>query len=325
MSDDLLLKIAIPMGALIFLALGIYLFKDAHRRRIQKRIDRVTHRKASTDTKTVMNSLRKANESALPLFLAVLLRNIPTISSLQIRLERAGIKMPADIYVTMCAGICLIIGGGIFFLKNSPGLAVFAGIICGFAIPHIIVGFKGKSRGKKFLKLFPDAIDFIVRGLRSGLPIVESFNVIGNEMEEPLKDAFLNIGEQVRLGMPLEKALQEISNKLGLAEFNFFVTTIILQRETGGNLSEILNNLGDVLRKRFMMRMKIKAMAAEAKASAMIVGSLPFVVLSALMVISPDYLRPLFDDPRGKIALAGAAFSLLLGIGIMFKMATFEI
>ena len=184
---------------------------------------------------------------------------------------------------------------------------------------------KGAGRIKSFLKLFPDAIDFIVRGLRSGLPVTESMNMVGKEMEEPLGSIFASIGESVRLGVSLEKALQDTAKKLNTTEFNFFVTSIILQRETGGNLSEILGNLSDVLRKRFMMRLKIKAMSSEAKASAIIVGSLPFVVILALLFVSPGYLDPLIDDPTGNLAAAGATTSLLLGIGIMIKMTKFEI
>jgi tight adherence protein B len=183
----------------------------------------------------------------------------------------------------------------------------------------------GAKRLKKFLVLFPDAIDFIVRGLRSGLPVTESMNIVGKEMEEPVGSIFAHIGESVKLGVPVDKALQDTAKKLGLTEFNFFVTSIILQRETGGNLSEILNNLSEVLRTRLMMRMKIKAMSSEAKASAIIVGSLPFIVIAALMYLSPDYLIPLIDTTKGNCIALGCAFSLMFGIGVMIKMTKFEI
>jgi tight adherence protein B len=144
-------------------------------------------------------------------------------------------------------------------------------------------------------------------------------------MEEPIGSIFAIIGESVKLGVSVEKALTDTAKKLKTTEFNFFVTSIILQRETGGNLSEILSNLSDVLRKRFMMRMKIKAMASEAKASAIIVGALPFVVILALMFVSPGYLDPLMFDSRGHVAAGIAAAMMATGIGVMIKMTKFEI
>ena len=150
-------------------------------------------------------------------------------------------------------------------------------------------------------------------------------NMVGVEMEQPIGGIFAEIGESIRLGVPAEKAMADMAKKLGSTEFNFFVTCIVLQRETGGNLSEILSNLADVLRKRFMMRMKIKAMSSEAKSAAMIVGSLPFIVTLALTFLSPGYLNPLIDDPKGNFALGIAVTSLCTGIGIMMKMSRFEI
>lgn len=145
------------------------------------------------------------------------------------------------------------------------------------------------------------------------------------EIGEPVGEVFSGVMERVQLGMTLEKALTEMAKRMDCTEFNFFVTSIILQRETGGNLGEILDNLAEVLRKRSMMRLKIKALSSEAKASAIIVGSLPFVVTLVLFFIQPEYLDPLFTDYRGNIALASASCSLMLGVGIMFKMSRFEI
>jgi tight adherence protein B len=133
------------------------------------------------------------------------------------------------------------------------------------------------------------------------------------------------VSQQTQLGVPMEKALMDNAEKLGLTEFNFFVTTIILQRETGGNLSEILNNLADMLRQRHMMKLKIGALSSEARASAYIIGSLPFLVFSILMVISPSYLQPLFDDARGNKALLMAMGSLGVGAFIMKRMTQLEI
>ena len=129
----------------------------------------------------------------------------------------------------------------------------------------------------------------------------------------------------MKLGVPMEKALTEVAKNLRLTEFNFFVTSIILQRETGGNLAEILNNLSEVLRSRYLMKMKIKAMSSEAKASAYIIGALPFVVIGAVGVLSPEYMKPLINDYRGNICAGVAASMMAFGAWIMNRMIQFEI
>lgn len=291
-----------------------------------KRMARVTGRK-STSVQKSMDALslrRKANTSKMPA-LSKLFGGFTSTAALKAKLERAGLSISAEMFIMMCVSI--IIGCVLLFLllKKPPILGLFLGLFFGFIVPRFVVNFRANKRLKRFLVLFPDAIDFIVRGLRSGLPVSESMNMVGQEMEQPVAGIFAEIGESVRLGVTLEKALQETAKKLKSTEFNFFATSIVLQRETGGNLSEILNNLADVLRKRYMMRMKIKAMSSEAKASAMIVGSLPFIVIAALTFVAPDYLVPLYETSSGNIAAACAALSLTIGITIMIKMAQFEI
>ncbi|MBY0406342.1 MAG: type II secretion system F family protein, partial [Rickettsiales bacterium] len=178
---------------------------------------------------------------------------------------------------------------------------------------------------KAFLRVFPDAIDLIVRGLRSGLPVSESLVLVSTEVPEPVGSVFKNISNKMKLGVTLEKALQETALELGMTEFNFFTTCIVLQRETGGNLSEILNNLSEVLRSRFIMRMKIKAMSSEARASSYIIGALPFVVIAAVSVLTPEYMRPLYEDSRGNVAAGIAAFMMISGLWVMNRMTNFEI
>jgi tight adherence protein B len=204
-------------------------------------------------------------------------------------------------------------------------LCVLVGILVGLGLPHMVVSRKIKRRQLSFLKLFPDAIDLMVRGLRAGLPVAESFITVSKELPPPMGDTFATIAQQTQLGMPMEKALTENALKLNLTEFNFFVTTIILQRETGGNLGEILSNLSDMLRQRHMMKLKIGAMSSEARASAYIIGALPFLVFMILQVVSPDYLKPLFNDYRGNKALIGAMCSLGMGAFIMKRMTQLEI
>lgn len=324
MDHKTLVEIAVPLGSILTVLVVIFLLGGNKRKRMAQRIGRVTRRQTVTQKNVDVLSLRKTKESGLP-FIGELLLSFTKLSALQAKLERAGLAIAPDMYVGVCFGITIVVFAIIVLAHKPIILGILAGGILGIVAPYLVVLKKGSDRIKKFLTLFPDAIEFIVRGLRSGLPVTESMNMVGGEMEEPIGSIFAGMGESVRLGVPVEKALTDTAKKLGTTEFNFFVTSIIMQRETGGNLSEILGNLADVLRKRFMMRMKIKAMSSEAKASAIIVGSLPFVVIVALTLVSPGYLDVLVDDPRGNVACAIGLGMLSAGIGIMMKMARFEI
>lgn len=327
MKGDLLQwQYIVPVAVLLGGLFIWFMITAPKRQKLEQRIARVTYKRGAIVKSGLGDtlSLRKAKEAGLPI-IGKMLMNITSMASLRARLERAGMMIAPDKYVSICGGIFLLIVLFMVLTHKPPVMAVLFGLLLGVGFPYFYVGFKGGKRIKKFLTLFPDAIDFIVRGLRSGLPVTESMNMVGGEMEEPVGGIFASVGESVRLGVPVEKALADTAKRLNSTEFNFFVTSIILQRETGGNLSEILNNLSDVLRKRFMMRMKIKAMASEAKASTMIVGSLPFFVATALYFTTPGYLDSFIYDSRGHFALACAAASMTTGITIMIKMARFEI
>jgi tight adherence protein B len=325
MSRTDIIQVILPAVLLLAVCVGVFLWWEAKSKKRQQRIDRVTKRRGASPRKAADTlSLRRTEKGALPI-IGALLNTISPMASLRARIERTGLNLTPDKYVVGCIAITLVVGLAVKLLHKPSILAVLAALVMGLVIPHLVISYLATKRIKKFLLLFPDAIDFIVRGLRSGLPVTESMNMVGAEMEAPINKIFASMGESVRLGVPVEKALGDMSKKLGSTEFNFFVTSIILQRETGGNLSEILSNLSDVLRKRFMMRMKIKAMSSEAKASAMIVGALPFIVIAALSFISPNYLDPLMDDPKGNLAAAGACLSMTMGIFVMYKMTKFEI
>jgi tight adherence protein B len=195
----------------------------------------------------------------------------------------------------------------------------------GAAIPHFWVGRTINKRLSDFVVRFPDALDLMVRGLRSGLPVTETLGIISTELPGPVGEEFKLVTERIRIGKTMEEALQDTANRLGIAEFNFFCITLAIQRETGGNLAETLANLGDVLRKRSQMKLKIKAMSSESKASAYIIGSLPFIVFGLIYSINPTYMGKFFIDER-LIGMGIGAF-IWLGLGgfIMAQMINFEI
>ena len=214
----------------------------------------------------------------------------------------------------------------LLMLRGAPVLlSLLLGLFVGIGGPHFVIGRMIKRRINKFNASFPDAIELMVRGLRSGLPITETLGIVASEVPGPVGIEFRIVSDKMKIGRTMEAALQDTADRLGTAEFQFFVITLAIQRETGGNLAETLSNLADVLRKRAQMKLKIRAMSSESKASAYIVGALPFIVFGLVWFINPKYMRGFFIDQR--LIVAGIGGMVWMGIGafIMAKMVNFEI
>ncbi len=211
-------------------------------------------------------------------------------------------------------------------IQGMPFLfALFLGLFVGAGLPHMVVGFFIQRRITRFNAKFPDAIELLVRGLRSGLPITETMGIVGSEVEGPVGEEFRAVSDKMKIGKTLDQGLQETADRLGTPEFQFFVITIAIQRETGGNLAETLANLADVLRKRGQMKLKIKAMSSESKASAYIIGALPFIVFGLIWFINGAYMQNFFIDERLIVAGLGGLVWMSIGAFIMSKMINFEI
>jgi len=193
----------------------------------------------------------------------------------------------------------------------------FAGFLLA---PRTLLTIHQSRTERKFIALFPDAIDMCVRMLRAGLPVSAAIRTIGAEGPPPVNQVFSVIADRVEIGIPLEEALRMTGKELGLDDFRFFAAVVALQRSTGGNLAQTLELLAEIMRKRRAMRLKARATTGEVRASAYILGSMPFMIIIALLVLSPDYLEPLFSDPRGHIVLATAAGSLTLAFYTMRKL-----
>jgi tight adherence protein B len=204
-------------------------------------------------------------------------------------------------------------------------LALLFGLFVGIGLPHLIVGRAIEGRVGKFIGKFPDAIELLVRGLRSGLPISETIGVVGQELDGPVGEEFRSVSDKMKIGRTMDAALQETADRLDVPEFQFFVITIAIQRETGGNLAETLANLANVLRMRGQMKLKIKAMSSESKASAYIIGALPFLVFALIWFINGSYMQRFFVDERLILIGMGAMVWMAIGAFIMSKMISFEI
>lgn len=252
-------------------------------------------------------------------------RLLPNPAKLAKRLDKTGRDWTMGQYGMACAGVALtmlILGIGIGL---SLLLALVLAIVLGLWLPSMVVNRIISRRLTKFTARFPDAIDLLVRGLRSGLPIAETMGIVGHEVPGPVGEEFRAVADRMRIGRTMDAALQDTADRLETPEFQFFVIAIAIQRETGGNLAETLSNLADVLRKRAQMKLKIKAMSSESKASAYIVGALPFMVFGLIWMINRPYMTHFFTDPRLMIVGAGGFLWMGLGAFIMSRMISFEI
>jgi tight adherence protein B len=253
------------------------------------------------------------------------LRLIPKPALLRRRLQQTGRSWTLAQYGLVSLGIIVVVAG-LLIVKGLPViLALLVGIAVGVGLPHKVIGKLIKRRVGKFTARFPDAIELMVRGLRSGLPISETLGIVADELPGAIGDEFRTVSDKMKIGRTMEAALQDVADRLGTPEFQFFVITLAIQRETGGNLAETLANLADVLRKRAQMKLKIKAMSSESKASAWIVGSLPFIVFLLIWFINGKYMQTFFVDERLMIAGAGGLCWMGIGVFIMAKMVDFEI
>ena len=245
---------------------------------------------------------------------------IPRRDQLVLKLDRAGISMELGqlALIVGLVGVVLIIG---LAMANVPlPLAITGGVACTLALPTIVINSRVKSRLAKFTTQFPDAIDMMVRGLKSGLPVSECITNVGLEVPDPTGAEFRKVTDQMRLGKTLEEALWDTADRLDTPDFKFFVISMSVQRETGGNLAGTLQNLSSILRQRQAMKLKVKALSSEAKASAWILGLLPFIVLGLIMMLNPEYGGILFTNPKATIALVGGLVWMSIGVFIMSRM-----
>lgn len=317
--------LGLGMGGVILLIGFAVTAANSAQHRIDERVSTVVDR-ARPKSATVETNLRHREQTTGIGILDRLIKLLPRPRLLEKRLIRTGLNAGIGHYVLAC----LITGLSSAFLAvvlvGLPmALAGLIGVILGVGLPHMAVGMMIKRRSERFIALFPEAIDLIVRGLRSGLPVTESLHTVMNEISNPVGGEFRRIVDSLALGKTLEDAMWDAADRVEAQEFRFFVVSMSVQRETGGNLAETLDNLADILRRRRQTKLKIRALSSEARASAMIIGALPFVMFGLIYLVNPEYLQPLFTELVGQIMLGVGLLWLTLGFVIMAKMVRFEI
>ena len=244
--------------------------------------------------------------------------------SLEARLQQAGLTVSLRNFWVVSGVFGLLVAGVILFLRQPVWVAVGLGFAGGVGLPRWVVGFLAKRRTKQFTGAFSDAIDIIVRGIKSGLPVNDCLRIIARESPAPLGPEFQGLVENVAMGMTMEQGLEKMYSRMPTNELRFFTIVLAIQSKTGGNLAEALGNLSAVLRARKLMREKVKALSSEATASAMIIGCLPPGVVMMIQVTSPAYMSTMYTDHRGNLMLMGGALWMATGIFVMHRMINFK-
>jgi tight adherence protein B len=322
----MLLYLILIVGAVGVLLLLLKLMSGpSPEKALKRRMEPVKERHAEGVTAAAQAQIRKLMAARASRFEGLASTLIPRPALLRKRLEMTGKDISLGKYAMFSLGLALFVMV-LLMVRGSPFfLALFLGLFAGIGLPHFVVGKMIVRRINKFNTNFPDAIELMVRGLRSGLPISETLGVVASEIGGPVGIEFRGVADKMKIGRTMEAALQDTADHLGTAEFQFFVITLAIQRETGGNLAETLSTLADVLRNRASMKLQIRAMSSESKASAYIVGSLPFVVFVLVWLINPNYMTTFFTDQRLTVAGLGGLLWMSIGGFIMAKMVNFEI
>lgn len=245
--------------------------------------------------------------------------------SIAARLRQAGLGVSVPMFWISSAVLGVVAFFACLALRQSPLIGLGLAFGAGVGLPRWILGFLTARRVKRFTEAFPDALDIVVRGIKSGLPVNDSLRIIGKEAPEPLASQFNRLVEGLGMGMTMDQALEKMHTEIPTSEVRYLAIVLGIQAKTGGNLAEALANLSSVIRARKLMREKVKALAAEAVASAAIIGSLPPLVAIMLLVTAPDYVGVLFSDPRGHILLMIGGFWMGCGILAMRKMINFKL
>jgi tight adherence protein B len=320
--------VASLVGVGLFAAAWVALFGQDERR-LRRRVDRLrAPRTARVEQsgRPVESLRRNRSDSSIAGFDRLIKRFVPNIGLLRLRLARSGWPLKVGDYLLICLALSAITMLAIWLAFDFSALIdALVAVIVGVGLPHLALQQQINRRLKKFVALLPEALDLIVRGIRSGLPASEALKTIADEIDDPVGTEFRQVTDQMRIGVALDEAMWAAARRLGIAEFNFLVISLSIQQETGGNLAEILEKLSDMVRRREQMRLKVKAMSSEARASAMIIGALPFIMCGVISFVNPGYMNVLFTDPRGWVMIGVGLTSLLIGLAVMAKMIRFEI
>jgi tight adherence protein B len=320
--------VALAVGGLALAILFPFLRSSA----ADRRIDQITTGKREAKSNSFRSRFQEDQKDARRRQIADTLKQIEDQErqrkkkiNLRTLIQQAGLDISVRTFwvFSMACGAALFI---VPLFIGAPLLVAAGSAFVGFlGLPRWFLGFLRRRRQNTFLNDFADAIDVMVRGLKAGLPVSEAMKIIASETGPPVGPEFIEVVDGQRVGIALDQGIERMVERIPLAEVNFLAIVMSIQSKTGGNLSEALGNLSKVLRERKKMKAKIRSVSQEAKSSAAIIGSLPFVIMGALLMLNPNYLNPLFETSVGNMLLIGSGVWMTMGVLVMRKMINFEI
>jgi tight adherence protein B len=310
----------VTAGSLVHVFIYPYLSGDINAEKRQAALRPMAAKRGAERPADAANRRKQITESIKELEL----RGKRKKQSLETQIARAGLYWTRNKYIGASLASATFFGGLFWIFRVHPIVIVAAMGVGGFGFPAWILNFLCKHRLRKFVNEFPNAVDIIIRGVKAGLPLGDCLRVIATESAEPVRSEFRQIVEAQAMGLSTGEAVERIVERVPIAEANFFAIVINIQQKSGGNLAEALANLSTVLRARKQMKGKIKAMASEAKASAYIIGCLPFIVAVMTYITSPKYMELLWTTQTGELVLGGCAVWMGIGMFVMKNMINFD-
>jgi len=318
----------IAVVVFVLVAAGVFamasLFDDrrSHARVLRERLSTV-QQASERQSSEELALLRDELLSEIPALNRMLQRS-PSISRLQHFLNQADVKIRAGKFLMFTAGSGALLALAVLFLTDTP---LYAGIalVMGLFIPYFYVSFQRTRRFQKFEELFPEAIDTLARAVRAGHAFTTALELIANEMAEPVSTEFRKLFEEQKFGLPLRDALLNFAERMPIVDVKFFVTAVMLQRETGGNLAEILDNLSYVIRERFKILRQVRVYTAQGRLTMMLLMALPPIVVVVMMVMNPDFIKPLFYDKMGHAMIVAGVTLQTLGYLVIRKIIRIQV
>ncbi|MDL1980010.1 MAG: type II secretion system F family protein [Deltaproteobacteria bacterium] len=294
--------------------------RDPDRKKIRKRLKTFSYKESKNELPDI---LQKKVLSDVPLLNKILL-HVPGRQYFNRLLQQANVQYPLGFFILLTIFLAITsFCVSSLITRNKVFVVIITLLLAG--TPFFYLCLKKKKRMEKFQRQLPEGLELIARSLKAGHAFPSSMKMAADEFDDPLGPEFEDTINEINFGVNVPDALKNLAERVNCADLKFFVISVILQRETGGNLAEIIESLAYIIRERFKLYGKIRTLAAEGKLSAIILGSLPFVVMIALHFTSPAYIRVLFTDPAGKIILGISAFMMALGIFVMKKMVDIEV
>lgn len=301
-------SVALGVGAIALLWEGIRSYRK--QRAASKALQRI-HGEQPEEPGTRASVLREDDEEE-PTVLGALATRLPHTADLQRALEQASIAWSVETFLLLSLGFGAALGFASAVLAGGWLIpAVFAGI--GLFLPWFWVARKRAKRIAAFEELFPDALDLLTRSIRAGHALNTGLKVVADESEEPLRGEFRQVYEEQRFGLPLEESLLGLADRVDLVDVRLFVTSVLIQKEAGGNLAEKLNNLSSIIRARFKFRRQVKIHTAHGRMTGTVIGIAPFAATLFMYLVNPDYMEPLFVEPAGRVMIAVGLLMMLMG------------